>query len=166
MAAGLYLTLLAGAAWADGRVVSLIVPYPAGGGSDIVARQLQPELGRRLGETVIVENLAGASGSIGTQRVVSAAPDGHTLLAGTPMEIMLTPLGMAAARYKPEDLRPVGQFATTTMVMLVRRAWAWPASTSCCSAPASPARPSCRTAASGRARCTTCWASASRSWPA
>ena len=57
--------LASGATWADGRVVSLIVPYPAGGGSDIVARQLQPELGKRLGETVIVENLAGASGAIG-----------------------------------------------------------------------------------------------------
>ncbi|MBV5294338.1 MAG: tripartite tricarboxylate transporter substrate binding protein [Curvibacter lanceolatus] len=112
--------LASGATWADGRVVSLIVPYPAGGGSDIVARQLQPELGRRLGETVIVENLAGASGAIGTQHVVSAAADGHTLLAGSPMEIMLTPLGMAAARYKPEDLQPVGQFAVTTMVLLVR----------------------------------------------
>lgn len=58
--------------------------------------------------------------AIGTQRVVSAPGDGHTLLAGSPMEIMLTPLGMAAARYKPEDLQPVGQFAVTTMVLLVR----------------------------------------------
>lgn len=106
--------------WADGRVVSLIVPFAPGGASDIMARHLQPELSKRLGETVIVENYAGASGAIGTQRVVNSAGDGHTLLVGSSMEIMLAPLGLAAAHYKPEDLAPVGQFASASMAMLVR----------------------------------------------
>jgi tripartite-type tricarboxylate transporter receptor subunit TctC len=63
------------------RNITLIVPSPAGGGTDTQARILAPKLGELLGQTVIIENRGGASGNIGAQAVAKAAPDGYTLLA-------------------------------------------------------------------------------------
>jgi tripartite-type tricarboxylate transporter receptor subunit TctC len=62
------------------RVVRIIVPFPAGGLNDTVARLLQPHLEKTLGQTVIVDNRAGASGILGTDAVAKSAPDGHTLV--------------------------------------------------------------------------------------
>ncbi len=105
----------------SGKVTTLVVPYPAGGGSDAIARVVAPELSKQLGQPVIVENVAGAAGAIGVQKVASAAADGRTMLIGTPMELVLTPLSIAAAKYKPEDLRLVGLWSTTSMVLLARK---------------------------------------------
>jgi tripartite-type tricarboxylate transporter receptor subunit TctC len=104
-----------------GKVVTLVVPYPAGGGSDAVARVVAPELSKQLGQPVIVENVSGAAGAIGVQKVVSAAADGNTMLIGSPMELVLTPLSIAAAKYKPEDLRLLGLWSSTSMVLLARK---------------------------------------------
>jgi tripartite-type tricarboxylate transporter receptor subunit TctC len=103
------------------KAITLIVPYPAGGGSDAIARVVAPELSKQLGQPVIVENVSGASGALGVQKVVSAPADGHTLLVGSPMELVLAPLGIAAAKYKPEDLRLVGSWGSTSMVLLARK---------------------------------------------
>ncbi len=73
---------MAAAAYPD-RPISLIVPYAAGGGTDTAARILAKKLAPRLGQSVVVENKAGAATQIGTQHVVKAAPDGYTLLMGT-----------------------------------------------------------------------------------
>src|SRR5260221_1408877 len=62
------------------RPVTLIVPYGAGGSVDVVARVVAGKLGDRLGQTVVVENAAGAGGVTGTQRAARAEPDGYTLL--------------------------------------------------------------------------------------
>ena len=59
-----------------------MVGYPAGGSTDLVARTLAQDLGTRLGQPVVIENLGGAGGSIGAQKVATAAPDGYTLLVG------------------------------------------------------------------------------------
>jgi tripartite-type tricarboxylate transporter receptor subunit TctC len=78
-------TLLAGAAAAEtypSRVIRMVVPYPAGGPTDVIARVMAEELGRSLGQNVIVENLAGASGAIGTRAVAKAEPDGYTIMLG------------------------------------------------------------------------------------
>ena len=64
------------------RTISIIVPYPAGGPSDTIARVLAERMKQALGQTVLVENPTGAGGTIGTARVARAAPDGHTLILG------------------------------------------------------------------------------------
>ena len=61
------------------RPISVIVPYAAGGNVDAVARWVAPELGKRLGQTIVIENVAGAGGVIGTERAARAAPDGHRI---------------------------------------------------------------------------------------
>lgn len=102
------------------KTISLVVPYPPGGPSDFFARRVQPDAAARLGQTMIIENLGGAGGSIGLSKVLNAPADGHTLALGSPMELVLAPLAIAGVRYKPEDFRLVAQFATTTTVLAVR----------------------------------------------
>lgn len=68
------------AAIGDGRPISLVVSYPAGGGADLVARLLAPRMAQALGQSVVVENKPGASGQLAAAHVARAAPDGHTLL--------------------------------------------------------------------------------------
>ena len=103
------------------KAISLVVPYPAGGPSDYVARQIQPELGKVLNQTVIVENIGGAGGSIGIQRVLSAPTDGYQLTLGSPMELVLAPLAISSVKYKPEDMKVVARVGTTSMVLLIRK---------------------------------------------
>ena len=103
------------------RLVTMVVPYPAGGGSDFVARKLQAQLGKQLGQQVIVENTGGVGGAIGVQKVLSGPADGYQLVLGSPMELILAPLGLSAVKYKPEELRLVAQLVTTTMVLLTRK---------------------------------------------
>src|SRR5215510_15581363 len=62
------------------KPVKLIVPFPPGGSTDLVARQITPTLGEFLGQQVVIEYKGGAAGSIGTAEVARAAPDGYTLL--------------------------------------------------------------------------------------
>jgi len=64
------------------HVIKMVVPYPAGGPTDVIARIVAEEMGKDLGQNVIVENIAGASGAIGTRAVARAEPDGYTLVFG------------------------------------------------------------------------------------
>ena len=112
-----------GSAWAQNypaKTISLIVPYPAGGPSDFFARKVQPEAAARLGQTMIIENIGGAGGSIGLSRLINAPADGYTLSAGSPMELVLAPLAIQGVKYKPEDFKLVAQFATTNTILAVR----------------------------------------------
>jgi tripartite-type tricarboxylate transporter receptor subunit TctC len=68
-----------------------------------------------------VDNVPGASGSLGVMKAMNAPADGSVILLGTPMELMLTPLVMASARYKAEDFRPIGIMAATSMALLARK---------------------------------------------
>jgi tripartite-type tricarboxylate transporter receptor subunit TctC len=82
-AASLLLPTLARAAWSPSRPATIVVPYPAGGGTDVLARLLARDLGAALSGSYVVENTPGASGSIGSRRVARAEPDGLTLLVTT-----------------------------------------------------------------------------------
>ena len=97
------------------RPVHLIVAYAPGGTGDVVARIVADKLGPALGQTVVVENRAGATGAIGATAVLQAPPDGHTLLLGQTGEVVVNPYWMKALTYEPKDLVPV---ALATVVPL------------------------------------------------
>lgn len=102
------------------RPVSLIVPYTAGGSSDVGARMLAPELGRLLGQSVVVDNLPGAGGALAMQKLLRAPADGHTLLYGGMSETLLVPMVNPAVGYRPDDLQPVALAGSSPIVVVVR----------------------------------------------
>jgi tripartite-type tricarboxylate transporter receptor subunit TctC len=121
--AGLSLAMLASQAmaqsWPQGKAITLLVGYPPGGSVDLVARTVGTELGKRLGTTVVIENNAGAGGTIAAQKAVNAAPDGYTLLLGSGSEVSIARLFNSAVRYNGEtDLSHIGLIGTTPMVLL------------------------------------------------
>lgn len=118
LAAGIGLPAFAQSA--SSRPITLLVPYPAGGASDFVARKLQPDLSSKTGQTIVIDNVGGAGGSIGLMKALGASADGNMVVAGTPMELMLTPLAIQGIRYKPEDFRLVAQLISTNMVLAIR----------------------------------------------
>jgi tripartite-type tricarboxylate transporter receptor subunit TctC len=72
-------------AWAQSypsRLITIVVPFAAGGASDVIGRILAPRMRASLGQAIIIENVAGAGGSLGTGRVARAAPDGYTFIVG------------------------------------------------------------------------------------
>jgi tripartite-type tricarboxylate transporter receptor subunit TctC len=97
------------------KTIHLIVAYSAGGTGDVIARVIADKLGAALGQTVVVENRAGASGAIGATAVLNAAPDGHTLLVGQTAEIVVNQYWIKGLTYDPKDLMPV---ALATVVPL------------------------------------------------
>lgn len=96
-----------GATHAADAPMRLVVPFTPGTGIDLIARQIGPHLSRRLGRPVVVENKAGASGNIGTQEVVRAAPDGSTLLVSVNTLVMNRALYPNAGFDPLKDLAPV-----------------------------------------------------------
>lgn len=102
------------------RPVSMVVAYSAGGQADAIARAVAPSLQSALGQTVVIENLPGVGGSMGAQKVLAAPPDGYTVLFGTPIELVQTPMAVASVKYKPESFRMVGPVASTYLIMIVR----------------------------------------------
>lgn len=116
--------LLATGAMADtypAKPVSLMVPYPAGGPSDAIARIFSTPLARELGQPVLVENLGGVSGAIAAQKVLAAPADGYYIFQGSPNEVILSPLANASVRLKAEDFRLVAPIADAVMVVLTRK---------------------------------------------
>lgn len=87
--------------------VKMIVGYAPGGSVDTFARIIAPELAKELGQTVVVENVAGAGGTIGVNRAVNARPDGYTILMGIVSDIVIAPLVQESVRYTYDDLLPV-----------------------------------------------------------
>lgn len=84
------------------RPVTMIVPFPAGGSSDLLARTAAKELTDKLGQQFIVDNRGGASGNAGAQAAAKAAPDGYTILFSTPGPILLNTLMSKNLQYDPE----------------------------------------------------------------
>ena len=105
---------------ADQRVVTLLVPYPAGGLSDSIARALNTALGKALGQQVIVDNLGGVSGSLAAQKVLNAPADGHMIFLGSPNEVILSPMVNAAVKLRAEDFRMLGLVSVNPLVLLTR----------------------------------------------
>jgi tripartite-type tricarboxylate transporter receptor subunit TctC len=121
--------LLAGAALATAGVahafpdkaVRVIVPFPPGGATDVVARALAQRLSQQWGQSVLVENRAGAGGNIGADAVAKSPPDGHTLLLASPAEVTINQFLYASLPYDPaRDLAPVAKVASAPLVLVVQ----------------------------------------------
>lgn len=114
------LTLLAQSDAYPNRPVTLVLPAAAGTGVDIVGRLAAQKLSDVLGQRVVVENVVGASGVIGVQRVTRARPDGYTLLFSFNQTITMNPHVVANLPYDPErELEPVSRFAASPFVWMV-----------------------------------------------
>ena len=101
------------------RPVALVVPFPAGGSSDIIARTISQRFGERLGAPIVIENVGGAGGVVGTARAVRAAPDGYTLLLGSGSEILNNKIINPKIGYDATvDLAPVAFLCTGPMVLV------------------------------------------------
>jgi tripartite-type tricarboxylate transporter receptor subunit TctC len=102
------------------KPIRLIVAFPAGGGSDVMARTLTQRLYERVGQPFIVDNRPGAGGSIGTEVAVKSPADGYTLQLGSTSEVSINRSLYTKLTYDPlKDLVPVGIVATTPMVLIV-----------------------------------------------
>jgi tripartite-type tricarboxylate transporter receptor subunit TctC len=105
------------------RAVRLIVPFPAGGTVDAIARTVAQQLSESLRQPVVVENRAGGAGSIGSEAVARATPDGYTLLMGTASTHGTNPAVQRALPYDPvKDFTPVALVATTPYILVVNPA--------------------------------------------
>src|SRR5260221_4196219 len=95
------------------RPIRFVVPQPAGGGTDIVARIIAPRLGERLGGTVVVDNRPGAGGAIGSELVAKAPADGHTILMGNLTSHGIDPAAGKLPDDALRDFAPIGLIAET-----------------------------------------------------
>ena len=102
------------------RAITLVVPFPPGGGNDATARIMAERLGATLGQNVIVENRGGAGGITGTRSVIKAPPDGYTLMLGHTGSIGINPTLYANANFDPrKDFVPIGLIAKMPLVLVV-----------------------------------------------
>jgi tripartite-type tricarboxylate transporter receptor subunit TctC len=111
-----------GGAWAQypTRAIKLIVPFSAGGSTDIIARLTAEQMRKELGQAVVVENVGGAAGALGTMQVKSATPDGYTLLIATVSTMIVYPAAHPKPQYSLDDFVPITNIASMPNVMTVR----------------------------------------------
>ncbi len=106
------------------RPLKMIVPWPPGQATDLAGRVVAQELVRLLGQPVVVDNRAGAGGTIGTETVVKSAPDGYTILAASAGPVTVSPL-LSRTPYDPErDLLPVGMIGMSPYVLVTQPGFA------------------------------------------
>jgi tripartite-type tricarboxylate transporter receptor subunit TctC len=105
------------------RLVRIVVPYPPGGGTDTLARLLAEHLGRKWGQSAIVENIGGAAGNIGSAEVARAAPDGYTLLLASPGPIATNSFLYKEMPYDPARWVPIALLATGPYVLVLRKSF-------------------------------------------
>jgi tripartite-type tricarboxylate transporter receptor subunit TctC len=102
------------------RPVTMVVPFAAGGSTDVVARIIGQKMSEDLGQQVVIENVAGAGGNLGADRVARAEPDGYTILMGTVATHALNPLILKTKPYDPEkDFAPISLLVLVPNVLVV-----------------------------------------------
>jgi tripartite-type tricarboxylate transporter receptor subunit TctC len=100
--------------------LSIMVPYPAGGASDVIARTVSAPLSKQLGQTVVVENLGGVSGALAAQKVLNAQGSSLYLYQGTPTELILSPLLNSAVKFNADDFQLIQLNTYAPIVLVVR----------------------------------------------
>lgn len=119
LAIGCLLAPLALPAWpCEGPLVSLVVPYPAGGSMDAVMRLVAEAASEETGKTFVLRNIGGVSGALAVQHVLRQPADGCTVLAGNVNAVILAPLLVPQAGFQPTDLVPLGQVGTADFVVV------------------------------------------------
>ena len=104
------------------RSINVVVPFPAGGPSDVVARIVTDHIGQTLGQLLVIENVAGAGGTLGSARVAASPPDGYTLLAGSMGSHVAAPVLTPNLKYNPSrDFVPVGFTAHSPAIVIARK---------------------------------------------
>jgi tripartite-type tricarboxylate transporter receptor subunit TctC len=104
------------------RSITVVVPFPAGGASDVVARIVTDHMSKTLGQQMVIENVGGAGGTIGSARVAAAAPDGYTLLAGSMGSHVSAPVLTPNLKYDPsQDFTAIGYTAHSPAVITARK---------------------------------------------
>ncbi len=104
------------------RSITVVVPFPAGGPSDVVARIVTEHMGKVLGQAMVIENVGGAGGTIGSARVAAAAPDGYTLLAGSMGSHVAAPVLTPGIKYDSDHaFEPIGFTAHAPAVIVARK---------------------------------------------
>ena len=122
LAAALLLVVATGVSAEDypSRPITLVVPYAAGGGNDVMARIVAEKMSKALGQQIVIENKGGAGGSIATRQVAKSTPDGYTLGLGGTGTLAINPTLYGNVGYDPRrDFAPVGLIATSALVVLV-----------------------------------------------
>jgi tripartite-type tricarboxylate transporter receptor subunit TctC len=114
--------LAAGSAFADtaypNKPITMVIGYPPGGSTDLIGRMVGTELSTRLGQPVVIENLGGAGGAIGAQKVAKAAPDGYTIMVGANNELAIARLINKSVKYSIQDFTALGLVASQPMVLV------------------------------------------------
>jgi tripartite-type tricarboxylate transporter receptor subunit TctC len=122
LAAALLLPAMAFAQSYPSRPITVVVPFPAGGPSDVVARIVTDAMSKHLGQSMVIENVGGAGGTLGSGRVATADPDGYTLLAGSMGSHVAAPVLTPNVRYDSErDFIPIGITADAPAVIVARQ---------------------------------------------
>ena len=104
------------------RAITVVVPFPAGGASDVVARIVTDHMAKTLGQSIVIENVGGAGGTLGSARVATAAPDGYTLLAGSMGSHVAAPVLTPNLKYdSTKDFEAVGFTAHSPAVIVARK---------------------------------------------
>ena len=120
VAAGLVLVGAAGAQDYPARQITVIVPFPAGGSTDLIARIIAEPMRQALGQPVVVQNVPGAGSTIGTTRAVQAAPDGYTLIVGNWTSHVGAGAVYPVSWHPVNDLEPIAQLSTTSLIIAGR----------------------------------------------
>ena len=104
------------------RTITVVVPFPAGGASDVVARIITDHMSRTLGQQMVIENVGGAGGTLGSARVAAATPDGYTVLAGSMGSHVAAPVLTPNIKYDPsKDFEAIGFTAHSPSVITARK---------------------------------------------
>ncbi|WPH23564.1 Bug family tripartite tricarboxylate transporter substrate binding protein [Variovorax paradoxus] len=102
------------------RPIRLIVPFPAGGGTDLIAREVANKVATSNGWSIVIDNKPGSGGNLGVDAAAKAAPDGYTLVLGQTSNLAINPTLYARLPYNPEkDLTPIGLVASAPLVLVV-----------------------------------------------